>query len=103
MSDPNSLVKNVPQNQGKPLPADLRQSMEATLGHDFSDVRVHTDVNANAAARAASAQAYTQGSDIYFAPGQFQPGTDGGRSLLAHELTHVVQQSQGRVKPTTTR
>jgi hypothetical protein len=65
---------------------------------DLSDVRVHTDVNAAAAARSVGAEAYTQGNNIYFGPGQYNPGSPGTGKLLAHELTHVVQQRQGGVK-----
>jgi hypothetical protein len=66
--------------------------MEQRLGHDFSRVRVHTDAGAAAAARAVSADAFALGSDLYFAPGRYAPGTADGRRLLAHELAHTVQQ-----------
>jgi hypothetical protein len=67
--------------------------MEARLGHDFSRVRVHTDGQAAASAAAVQARAYTAGQQIVFAPGQYAPGTTAGRRLLAHELTHTVQQA----------
>jgi hypothetical protein len=63
--------------------------------HDFSGVRVHTDARAAESARRVNARAYTVGSDIVFAQGQFNPGSTAGRRLLAHELTHVLQQSGG--------
>jgi hypothetical protein len=66
--------------------------MEGRFGHDFSQVRVHTDASADTSARAVRARAYTVGSDIVFRTGEYQPGTSGGERLLAHELTHVVQQ-----------
>jgi hypothetical protein len=67
--------------------------MEPLLGHDFSQVRVHTDVSAERSARSLNAQAYTMHKDIVFAPEQYAPRTTAGKRLLAHELTHTVQQS----------
>lgn len=67
--------------------------MEAHLGHDLSHVRIHTDESAALAARAIGAPAFTVGSDVAFAAGQYAPGTDQGRLLLGHELTHVIQQA----------
>lgn len=72
-------------------PAD-RGFMERRLGHDFSRVRVHADETADRAARSIRARAFTHGSDIWFARGEYAPGTDRGRRLLAHELVHTVQQ-----------
>ncbi|MBT2142559.1 DUF4157 domain-containing protein [Rhodanobacter sp. LX-100] len=80
---------------GAPLPADVRQPMEERFGHDFSTVRVHTDATARQSARDVDAQAYTVGHDVVFAAGRYAPHTREGRHLLAHELTHVVQQAQG--------
>jgi len=80
---------------GVPLPADVRQPMEERFGHDFSTVRVHTDAMARQSARDVDAQAYTVGHDVVFAAGRYAPHTREGRHLLAHELTHVVQQAQG--------
>ncbi|HEY0612313.1 MAG TPA: DUF4157 domain-containing protein, partial [Chitinophaga sp.] len=77
---------------GQPLDTATRAYFEPRFGHDFSRVKVHNDARAHAAARAVHAAAYTVGSDITFAAGQFQPGTASGKRLLAHELTHVVQQ-----------
>jgi outer membrane protein OmpA-like peptidoglycan-associated protein len=68
--------------------------MERAFGRDFSHVRVHTDTRAAASARAFRAQAYTLGADIAFASGRYAPSTPAGRSLIAHELAHVVQQQQ---------
>ena len=67
--------------------------MEPRFGHDFSKVRVHTDDTAAEAARTLHANAFTAGSHVVFSEGQFAPDTSNGRRLLAHELTHVVQQT----------
>lgn len=81
---------------GRALPEPLRAVMQAHLGYDFSRVRVHDDAAAGAAARAVDAVAYTIGTDIVFAPGAYQPGTSEGLHLVAHELSHVVQQHGSR-------
>jgi hypothetical protein len=73
--------------------------MEPHFGHDFGNVRIHTDDKAAASARAVNAQAYTVGRDIVFGNGSYAPGQSGGQELLAHELTHVIQQS-GAATPT---
>ena len=83
---------------GRPLEPSVRQDMEQRFGHDFFDVRVHTDSDAHASARDVSAQAYTSGSHLVFAAGKYSPGTQEGQRLLAHELTHVLQQSGGVVR-----
>ncbi|MCI0337075.1 MAG: DUF4157 domain-containing protein [Acidobacteria bacterium] len=79
---------------GQPLPQSARAYFEPRFGHDFSDVRVHTTGRAEEAARQVNAQAFTIGRDIVFGVGRYNPETQTGRQLLAHELTHVVQQSQ---------
>jgi GNAT superfamily N-acetyltransferase len=79
---------------GRLLPDGVRAKMEAALGADFSAVRVHVGPQADRI----GAIAFTTGSDIYFAPGRFQPDTVQGQQLLGHELAHVVQQRQGRVR-----
>ena len=76
-----------------------REFMEPHLGSDFSDVRVHTDMRAAQSADALAADAYTSGRDIYFAEGKYAPATAEGKHLLAHELTHTVQQANGAVTP----
>ena len=78
---------------GRPLEPALRQDMEQRFGHDFSRVRVHSSVAAEQSAQDVNANAYTMGHDIVFGAGRFAPGTHQGRRLIAHELTHVVQQS----------
>jgi hypothetical protein len=79
---------------GQPLPADVRQRMESLFGQSFSNVRVHVGRDA----AAIGALAFTHGTDIYFAPGQFDPASPQGRKVLGHELTHVVQQRTGRAR-----
>ncbi|MBS0181086.1 MAG: DUF4157 domain-containing protein [Nitrospira sp.] len=79
-------------SQGQPLGADTRAFFEPRFGHDFSRVRVHTDGKADDSARAVNAHAYTVGTDIVFGNGQYISGPSKGRRLLAHELTHVMQQ-----------
>jgi Domain of unknown function (DUF4157) len=78
---------------GVPLAPATRDFFEPRFGHDFSRVRVHADGDAADGARAVRAQAYTVGSDIVFARGQYAPGTHKGRRLIAHELAHVAQQA----------
>ena len=85
---------------GSPLPTDVRADMEGRLGHDFGDVRVHTDARAHDSARAVGAHAYTVGRDVVFQRDRYDPSSDEGRTTLAHELTHVVQQRQGEVDGT---
>jgi hypothetical protein len=70
-----------------------RGRMESAFGADFSGVRIHTDSRADALSQSVSARAFTTGSDVFFRQGEYNPGTSSGRELLAHELTHVVQQS----------
>jgi hypothetical protein len=77
---------------GMELPAETRVAMETAFGRDFSAVRVHDDEAAHEAAASLGALAFTRGSDIYFAAGQYDPIGEAGRQVLAHELTHVVQQ-----------
>jgi hypothetical protein len=83
------------QGGGTPLPASTRAFFEPRFGADFRHVRVHTGSRADATAKAVSAKAFTVGSDIVFAGGQFSPESKEGQHLLAHELTHVVQQDGG--------
>lgn len=89
-----SSVDRALGSPGHALPAPVLHRMQAGFGHDFSRVRVHTDAAARASARQLAAHAYTVGHDIVFAAGQFAPHTDAGQRLIAHELTHVVQQAR---------
>jgi hypothetical protein len=87
---------------GQPLEEPVRTDMEDRLGHSFSDVRVHTGEAAHSSAASVNAHAYTVGSNIVFQRDKYDPGSDGGRTMLAHELTHVVQQRSGPVDGTAT-
>ncbi|MES2922828.1 MAG: DUF4157 domain-containing protein [Verrucomicrobiota bacterium] len=80
---------------GKALPAHTRVEMESSFGADFSGVRVHDGAGADRLSRNIEAQAFTHGQDIYFARNRYQPADREGRHLLAHELTHVIQQGGG--------
>lgn len=89
------IVEDVLQSSGQPLDASTRAFMEDRFGHDFSKVRVHSDARAASSARAVDAHAYTVGSQVVFGAGRYSPAQAEGQRLLAHELAHVVQQSQG--------
>ncbi|HEY9670735.1 MAG TPA: DUF4157 domain-containing protein [Waterburya sp.] len=80
---------------GQALDNRVRVPMESAFGVDFSGVHVHTDSEADTLNQALSARAFTTGQDIFFAQGEYSPGSSSGRELLAHELTHVVQQTGG--------
>ena len=82
---------------GEPLDPATRSSFEPGFGADFSGVRIHSDGEAAKSARDLNARAYTVGSDVVFAEGEYQPHSSGGKRLLAHELAHVVQQGAGPV------
>jgi Domain of unknown function (DUF4157) len=88
------LVGEVLSASGQPLDQSTRTFMESRFAHDFSRVQVHTDAKAAESAQAVQARAYTVGRDVVFGAGQYAPGTLAGKRLLAHELTHVVQQGQ---------
>lgn len=84
---------------GVPLDAGVGMQVGSALGADFSGVKVHTDPKADALNRSLSAKAFTTGSDIFFSQGAYSPGSSSGKRLLAHELTHVVQQGAASGKP----
>ena len=86
-------VENLLASAGQPLTAHARAFMEPRFGHNFSQVKVHDGSAAASSANQIGARAYTVGRQIVFAAGQYQPGTVDGRRLLAHELTHVIQQT----------
>ena len=102
VEDDPSPVHAVISGGGRPLEPDVRADMEGRLGHDFGDVRVHDDAAAHRSAQAVNAHAYTVGSNVVFQRDQYDPGSDAGRTTLAHELTHVVQQRSGPVDGTPT-
>ena len=81
------------RGQGQPLGESVRAPMEQVFGADFSRVRIHTDGESHELNQAVQAKAFTTGQDIYFRGGAYEPGSRGGQELLAHELTHVVQQN----------
>jgi hypothetical protein len=90
-----TVADDVLRAPGQPLDGRTRAFMERRLGHDFSGVRLHTDASAADSAANVGAEAYTVGRDIVFGAGYYAPQSRSGRELLAHELTHVVQQSRG--------
>jgi len=89
------IVSEVLHSPGQPLDSFTRDQMESKLGHDFSHVRIHNDQQAGESARAVDALAYTVGNNVVFGARLFRPSSTEGRQLLAHELTHVVQQGAG--------
>lgn len=97
VEEERSPVHDVISGGGRPLEPEIRTDMEARLGQDFSDVRVHDDARAQDSATAVNAHAYTVGSNVVFQRDTYDPSTTEGRTTLAHELTHVVQQRTGPV------
>jgi hypothetical protein len=93
------IVHEVLRSSGRPLDLATRAFMEPRFGHDFSQVRVHTDARAAKSAQAINALAYTVGQNVVFGTGQYAPATMNGNRVLAHELTHVVQQKGQSVQP----
>lgn len=91
-SDAPQIVSEVVAGAGRPLDSNVRRFMEPRFGHDFSGVQIHTGGRAAESARAVNAVAYTVGPNVVFDEGAYRPETDAGRRLIAHELTHVVQQ-----------
>ena len=100
VEEEQSPVHDVIRSGGRPLDPGVRGDMEQRLGHDFGDVRVHDDGAAAASAQAVNAHAYTVGSNIVFQRDRYDPGSQEGKTTLAHELTHVVQQRSGPVDGT---
>lgn len=92
MDVPQSVPDSL-NGPGQPLDKSIRQTMEAQFGYDFGQVRIHTDRQADESARAINSVAYTVGHDIAFTGGKYSPTSPDGKRLLAHELTHVVQQT----------
>jgi hypothetical protein len=102
-ADPNAIQRaEIPEDElqmkadPNKMPDKVQSKMESAFSADFSDVQIHESSKASDV----GALAYAQGSDIHFAPGQYDPKSKSGQELLGHELTHVVQQRQGEVKPT---
>jgi len=97
LEEERSPVHDVIDSGGSPLAPDVRTEMEGRLGQDFSDVRVHTDGAAHESAASVNAHAYTVGSNVVFQRGRYDTDSTEGKTMLAHELTHVVQQRSGPV------
>jgi hypothetical protein len=93
------IVHDALRSPGQPLDPAARSCMEQRFGHDFSQVRVHTDARAAESARLVNALAYTVGRDVVFGAGLYAPATESGRTLLSHELAHVVQQRGTAFQP----
>lgn len=100
VEEERSPVHDVINSPGRSLDEPVRADMEARLGHDFSDVRVHDDGPAHASAASVNAHAYTVGSHVVFQRDAYDPSSASGQQTLAHELTHVVQQRSGPVDGT---
>jgi|GEM_PF-2209547 len=92
----SSTDNSYSESSGRQLPHDVREKMEAAFDSDFSDVKLYEDDSPTAM----GALAYTQGDRIHFAPGQYDPNSTSGQELIGHELAHVIQQREGRVKAT---
>jgi hypothetical protein len=88
---------NSARGGGQPLDAGLQQSMGQAMGADFSGVKIHTDAQSDQLNQSIQAKAFTTGQDVFFRQGAYDPGSRGGQELIAHELTHVVQQNGGAV------
>ena len=82
------------KGSGHPMDTETRTEMETAFGQDFGEVRVHTSAEANKLAKELGAKAFTSGKDIFFKEGAYRPGSEAGRRLIGHELTHVVQQER---------
>ncbi len=104
---PSALAQQIEaaRGTGQPLDRRTREPLEAALGADLRDVRVHAGPPASRLATALDAEAFTTGSDVFFGRGTYSPGSPRGREILGHELVHVVQQRQGRLggQPATVR
>ncbi|MBN8852822.1 MAG: hypothetical protein BGO55_03605 [Sphingobacteriales bacterium 50-39] len=100
-AEPSSDVESylsASKGNGSSLPAHFQTTMESTMGADFSKVRIHNDSSASRVSDQLHAQAFTHGSDIYFSQGKYDTGSPQGKHLLAHELTHVIQQGSAGVQ-----
>jgi hypothetical protein len=96
-TDLESAIQSA-RGSGQSLDANLQQSMGQAMGADFSDVKVHTDSQSDQLNKSIQAKAFTTGQDLFFRQGAYEPSSRGGQELIAHELTHVVQQNGGAVQ-----
>lgn len=97
-SDEFERSLNSARSGGSSLEPKVRNQMESAIGADFRSVRIHTDIRADQLNRSVQAKAFTRGQDVFFRQGAYQPGSQGGQELIAHELTHVVQQNGGNLQ-----
>jgi hypothetical protein len=99
MATPPDLEASIQRarGSGQPLAESIREPMEQAFGADFTGVRVHTDAQSDQLNQFIQAKAFTTGQDIFFRQGAYEPSSRGGQELMAHELTHVVQQDGGRL------
>jgi hypothetical protein len=98
LDDETSERINQARSSGQNLDTSVQQKMGEAFNTDFSSVQVHTNDEAHGLNQSLSAKAFTTGNDIFFRQGEYNPQTSSGQELIAHELTHVVQQSTGRVE-----
>lgn len=100
MTAPQDLERSIQQakGSGQPLADSIKQPMEQAFKADFSSVTIHTDTRSDQLNQSIQARAFTTGQDIFFRQGEYNPGSREGQELLAHELTHVVQQNGGAVQ-----
>ncbi|MBD2449265.1 DUF4157 domain-containing protein [Nostoc sp. FACHB-152] len=87
------------RGSGQPLADDIKQPMEQAFGADFGGVRIHTSAKSDSLNKSIQARAFTTGQDIFFRQGEYSPGSNSGKELLAHELTHVIQQNSSSLQP----
>jgi len=97
LDDETASRINQARGGGRSLDSTVQKQMSATTGYDFSGVRVHTSPEADDLNRQLGAKAFTTGRDVFFRAGTYDPHSSGGQELIAHELTHVVQQGSGAV------
>ncbi len=95
---PGAEVEALKKSGGEAIPETVKKKLEAELGADFSAVKIHTDEHAFRLSNTLQATAFTIGNDVFIKPGSYNPHTESGRSLIAHELSHVVQQRSGSTK-----
>ena len=96
-TDLESAIQSA-RGSGQSLDANLQHSMGQAMGADFSGVKVHTDSQSDQLNKSIQAKAFTTGQDLFFRQGAYEPSSRGGQELIAHELTHVVQQNGGAVQ-----
>ncbi|WP_317111247.1 DUF4157 domain-containing protein [Chroococcidiopsis sp. SAG 2025] len=100
MTAPQDLETSIQQarGSGQPLAEGIKQPMEQAFGVSFNGVKIHTDTRSHQLNQSIQARAFTTGQDVFFRQGEYNPGSRGGQELIAHELTHVVQQNGGAVQ-----